>query len=51
MNGKGSPEMDALIEEIHALRSENKHLRSLLGLDKASLQQVTQRVCDDGAKQ
>jgi hypothetical protein len=42
MNGKGSPEIDALIEEIHALRSENQHLRSLLGLDKASRQQVTQ---------
>jgi hypothetical protein len=38
----GPPEIDALIEEIDALRAENQHLRSLLGLDKASRHQVTQ---------
>jgi hypothetical protein len=36
------PENDALIDEIHALRSENQRLRSLLGLDQASRRQVTQ---------
>ena len=36
------PGNDALIDEIHALRSENQRLRSLLGLDQASRHQVTQ---------
>ncbi len=36
------PGNDALIDEIHALRSENERLRSLLGLDQASRHQVIQ---------
>ena len=36
------PVNDRLIEEIHALRSENQRLRSLLGLDQVSRQQATQ---------
>jgi len=36
------PGNDALIDEIHALRSENQRLGSLLGLDQASRHQVTQ---------
>ena len=42
MNDMGPPENDALMDEIHALRTENQRLRSLLGLDQASRHKVTQ---------
>jgi hypothetical protein len=42
MNDMGPPENDALMDEIHALRTENQRLRSLLGLDQASRNKVTQ---------
>ena len=42
MNDVGPPEIEALIDEVHALRAENQRLRSLLGLDQASRHQVTQ---------
>jgi hypothetical protein len=35
-------EIEALIDEVHELRTENERLRSLLGLDQASRHKVTQ---------
>ena len=42
MSDNEPPEIGALIDEVHALRTENERLRSLLGLDQASRHKVTQ---------
>ena len=42
MSDNEPPEIEALIDEVHALRTENERLRSLLGLDQASRHKVTQ---------
>ena len=42
MNDIGPQDIEALIDEVLALRAENQRLRSLLGLDQASRHQVTQ---------
>ena len=42
MNDMEPENIEALIDEVHALRAENQRLRSLLGLDQPSRHQVTQ---------
>ena len=41
MSEMGPEDIEALVDEVHALRAENQRLRSLLGLDEASRHEVT----------
>ena len=42
MSDMGPEDIEALVDEIHALRAENQRLRSLLGLDEPSRHEVTE---------